>query len=346
MQVTPLDLASQSQNFRLIAGRHVAPEKGVSAEIVIRHVPDWITDARYHRLSKNTISAKQLSLDKFIWWLKETDRSKVTPFIIRTYIAYITDAHEHGGRWGNPKLIQPLSERGVQFHFVNVRAYLRWLVMQGIVEEDCTTGVSIPKPILPEIQPFTPDHVIQLLNACKRTTDPMRDTAILSLLIDTGLRASELCSLNLNRLTLNTTYGTITVVGKGNKKRTVPFATDTSRALWLYLRENPMEPHEPVFTGNRGPRGSRQPLTRSGLLQLFERLRDMTGMTGVRCSPHTCRHTFAIEFLRRGGNLLALQLMLGHENLEMVKTYAKLAAADVLNQHRDHSPLSGILRPR
>lgn len=147
-------------------------------------------------------------------------------------------------------------------------------------------------------------------------------------------------------MNLTTTHGTVTVTGKGNKTRTVPFSRETARAIWLYLNANPREPHCQLFSGNRGPSQGGRVFTRSGLQQLFNRLESMTRITGVRVSPHTCRHTFAIEFLRAGGNLLALQLMLGHESLEMTRIYAKLAAADVANQHRDHSPLAGILRAK
>lgn len=337
MQVTPLISSPDRRSFRLVSGRPVTPENAVSTQKVIQHVPDWILDAEYNRFSPRTIEIKKLALDKFIAWLLETGKTDVSAFVIKSYIAHISNTPTRRG--------QELSMRSVEVYFINIRSYMRWLVREGIITECPAETVTVPKPRKPEIKPFTPDQVRLLLNACKRTTAPERDTAILSLLIDSGLRASELCGLKLMDVNLTTTHGTVTVTGKGNKKRTVPFSRETARAIWIYLQANPREPHCQLFTGNRGLSQGGRVLTRSGLQQLFNRLESMTRVTGVRCSPHTCRHTFAIEFLRAGGNLLALQLMLGHESLEMTRIYAKLAAADVANQHRDHSPLAGILHP-
>ena len=345
MQVTPPVWKNQRQPFRLVAGQRIAPESTVTTQKVIYHVKDWIVDAEYNRMSPRTIEIKTLALERFIWWLNETSKTEITPYDIKAYIGYLTNSHNlPAGRWGNPRRSKQLSVRAVEVYFINLRTYFRWLVNEGILADSPVEGITVPKPKKPNVRPFTPDHVLLLLDAARRTTAPARDVAIVSLMIDTGIRASELCGIRLRDLTMNKNLGNVTVRGKGDKVRTVPFDTDATRAIWRHLRDDDVKPDDFLFTGNRGLRGSRKPLTRSGLLQFFERLETMTGITDVRVSPHTCRHTFAIEFLRRGGNLLALQLMLGHEKLEMVQTYAKLASADLENQHRASSPLAGILK--
>jgi site-specific recombinase XerD len=120
----------------------------------------------------------------------------------------------------------------------------------------------------------------------------------------------------------------------------------TKRALSLYLRDQPKKrscgPTDPVFRAEGGQNhGGR--LTPGGLLQIITNLGQLAGITGVRCSPHTFRHTFAVEFLRAGGNVFTLQQMLGHTDLKMTRRYVSLAAADMDEQHRRFSPVARLL---
>jgi integrase/recombinase XerD len=117
----------------------------------------------------------------------------------------------------------------------------------------------------------------------------------------------------------------------------VSFQKTTARALWNYLREEEREPNDPLFLSERG-----EQLTRSGLLQLIERLGSTARITAARCSPHTFRHTFSVEFLRAGGNVFSLQQMLGHTALHMTNRYVTLAQADIENQHRQYSPVERL----
>jgi len=123
--------------------------------------------------------------------------------------------------------------------------------------------------------------------------------------------------------------------GKGGKSRSVWLGSTAAKAVWNYLK---VEPHEggsadAVFFSN-----CREALTRSGLLQLIARLGEAAHITQARCSPHTFRHTFAISFLRAGGDVLTLQQLLGHTSLAMVSKYVKLAQTDLQQAHRQFSP--------
>lgn len=85
-------------------------------------------------------------------------------------------------------------------------------------------------------------------------------------------------------------------------------------------------------------------MKRSGLLQLIRRLGRKAGIQATRCSPHTFRNTFAVEFLRGGGNLFSLQQLLGHSSLSMTNRYVALAQGDIENQHRQFSPADRLAR--
>jgi len=125
-------------------------------------------------------------------------------------------------------------------------------------------------------------------------------------LVDTGLRASELCSLKVADADKGTRE--LTVTGKGNKKRKVYMEVAARRSLWRYIKagRRDAEADDPLFTSVGGTQ-SRGALTPNGIYQIVQKLGQAGNLTGVRCSPHTLRHTFAVNFLRNGGNLFELQ---------------------------------------
>ncbi len=117
-----------------------------------------------------------------------------------------------------------------------------------------------------QILPFTREQQEALLRVARKTRHPKRDEAIVLFLLDTGARASELCSLR--RKDLDLTERRCRVRGKGEKDRTLCFGAVTTKALWTYLRDEPREDDAALFTSDRGPRAG-EPLTRWGLLQLI-----------------------------------------------------------------------------
>lgn len=171
-------------------------------------------------------------------------------------------------------------------------------------------------------------------NVTARRATATRDRAILLVLLDTGLRASELTALvyrdyDEKRGRLHVRHG------KGDKERVV-FLGDTSRmALWRYLamREK-LTPQSPLFA-TRGETA----MDRAGLLHLVQRIGQRAGVE--KAHPHRFRHTFAIWFLRNGGNPLELQRILGHEKLETVLVYVRLAEVDIERAAKAASPVDG-----
>jgi site-specific recombinase XerD len=166
---------------------------------------------------------------------------------------------------------------------------------------------------------------------------PERNVAIILLLVDTGMRVSELCGLRVEDADRGT--GELTVLGKGNKKRRVYMGNQARRALWRYLETDRRwaRAEEPLFTSITGT-GCGAGLTPCGVRDIIEKSGYAAGITGVRCSPHTLRHTFAINFLRGGGNLFELQQLMGHSDLTILKRYVALAEADLAQAHRAASP--------
>ena len=211
-----------------------------------------------------------------------------------------------------------------------------WIVRKAISKSSPLQGFPIPKVRASQIQPLSDAHVAALLEAAKNTEQPKRNTSIVLLLLDSGLRANELCNLKVKDLDVEVRR--CYVLGKGNKHRSVFFGRNTAKALWQYLRAERREPEDFVFYGDRG-RKAKEPLTRNGLLQLIARLGKVAGIKAVRCSPHTLRHTYAVSFLRAGGNVFTLREALGHTNLQMTQKYVVIAEADVEAQSKLYSPM-------
>jgi site-specific recombinase XerD len=123
-------------------------------------------------------------------------------------------------------------------------------------------------------------------------------------------------------------------MGKGSKERAVPISARTAQAVWRYLAERgETRKAEPLF-----PRRDGLPMTRDGLRHLVKRVGKRAGVRGA--TVHRFRHTFAIEFLRNQSNIFALQRMLGHSSLEMVRRYLAIAQADVDAAHQEGSPVA------
>ena len=190
------------------------------------------------------------------------------------------------------------------------------------------------------MQPLSEDEhrrVIESLDP--RTSTGLRNLALVRMLLDTGLRASELCNLRLDDLNLAT--GEIRVLsGKGGKDRHVAVGVRTLAALHVYVYRYRPEPAlpalgEPLFLRQEG-----YPLTRGSLYLCIRRLRARCGIP--RLTVHLFRHTFAVSYLKAGGDVLTLQRILGHTSLHMVNHYVHLAHSDVVARHRRHSPVDRL----
>jgi integrase/recombinase XerD len=230
---------------------------------------------------------------------------------------------------------------------VGLSALWRWAMSEGIVPSNVVREVQAPKPERREVVPYSLTDVRAMLGACDRTRaysrpgkarcdnerrTALRDRALILLLLDTGIRASELCGLKIFQADLRNHR--VVVRGKGARERMVPFSPRTGQAIWRYLAQRGEErTAQPLFVSWDG-----QGMTRDGLRRVLQRIGERGGVRGV--TVHRFRHTFAIEFLRNHPNAFALQRMLGHSSLEMVRRYLAIAEADVETAHESGSPVA------
>lgn len=200
--------------------------------------------------------------------------------------------------------------------------------------------MKIPRPPVKVIPAFSASEVEQLLHAINtKTVAGYRNYAIFLIMLDTGLRVSELCSLKVEKLWLED--GMAKVLGKGNKERMIPIGKQLQRILWHYIDRCRPEPTatncSSVFLTQAG-----RPLTRERVQKMMTGYGQKAKLAGIRCSPHTLRHTAAIFFLRNGGDVFSLQRMLGNASLEMTRRYCELADIDVKRAHSRASPVDNL----
>ena len=206
-------------------------------------------------------------------------------------------------------------------YFREVRCFFNWLVETEYLEANPFRGmrnVRLPHRIA---QPFSVDEIATLLAACDRATPVgARDRAMLLVLLDTGVRCSELVQLDVEDLDLSAARFGI-LHAKGNKQRVVPFATRCRELLERYLELRSAEPG-PLFVAVT-PHGRLRPgvaLRPNGLKQMLRRLGRKTGIAKVHA--HRFRHTFATWAIQHEARELDVQHLLGHSSSDMMRRYS------------------------
>jgi integrase/recombinase XerC len=183
-----------------------------------------------------------------------------------------------------------------------------------------------------------------MLAVCNDRLVGCRDRAIVLTFVDTGLRLSELAGIQLSDIDIR--RGTIRVTGKGSKQRLVHMVTETQKAILKYLLQR-RERYERYKRDDTLPclwvTEECRPLQPEGIRQVVLRLGRRVGITGVRISPHTFRHTFAILALRNSMGEFALQRLLGHSILAMTRRYtATFNDDDAILAHTKASPVAHL----
>ena len=227
------------------------------------------------------------------------------------------------------ELHKTVSSSSVQAYWKTMRSFFRW----AETEFQCKRpDADIPAPRFQHsvVVPFTHDEVAKMLRAAKTK----RDKTILLLLLDTGLRVSEACRLNVADVDLET--GTVQVrpwqSSAKSRPRVVYIGKAARKAIWYYLSSRPdVDANAPLISTNVG-----HPLDSYQVAKILTRIATRAGVS--KTHPHRFRHTFAIEFLRNGGNIFELQRLLGHASLQMVRMYLDLSDSDTAEAHKRASP--------
>jgi len=237
-----------------------------------------------------------------------------------------------------------LARRSISRKKAALARYFGWLSRNRKVKVDPTVGVKTPsdKGRLPKV--LTAEQLRALLEHHPQEHPRwrhLRDDAVVEMLYGSGLRVSELCSLDVD--SIDARRGIVRVMGKGSKERIVPFGRSAHRALQDYMEEGgrgmlvpkrwkTRDHADAVFLGVRGTRLTRQ--------AAFHIVRKYAGLAGIKedVSPHTLRHSCATHMLVHGADLRIVQELLGHASVSTTQVYTKVDDELLVSVYRESHP--------
>jgi site-specific recombinase XerD len=308
-------------------------------------ITEYILCCRIEGKSPKTISWYRQKLEYLDSFLRQGGHSglvhEISTADLRYFINHLqTEVKADANHPCKPERNEGLSPHTLLGYVRTLKAFFAWTVRDGLLGENPMAGIRIPKVPRLVMKSFSDSEVRDLLDGFdRRTPIGFRNYTIVLLLLDTGIRASELTGLRISDLHLEEGY--VKVLGKGRKERIVPLGYTSQRTLWNYLRKFRPKPALPtidkVFLSRDG-----QPMKIDWLYKIVSRACRRAGIDGKRIGPHTCRHTFARQFLMNGGDLLTLQRILGHSTLDVVRLYVDLDTRDLLKQQRRYSPMDTL----
>lgn len=257
-----------------------------------------------------TVKLYGISVRMFSEWLTSTGRTaaldQLTRDNIREWLAYLAEDREAST---------------VRTRFKGLHRFCGWLVAEGELDVSPMAGLSPPEPSAKPVPVLDDEELTALLKACGgRDFSDRRDEAMLRVLLDAGIRVSELCGLKVTDVDLDREMAM--VKGKGDKLRPVYFGTRTVRALDRYLRERRKHRWchlEALFLTQRGA------LSTDGARDRVKIRAEQAGLKD-RMHPHRFRHTFAHDYLMAGGQERDLKRLAGWSSDIMLERYGASAA--------------------
>lgn len=288
--------------------------------------------------SSRTLEWYGQKLQVFLRWLGDRYALgdapvRLDPHDLRLFIAFLKETPAIGrGR--------ERTEFTVRGYVQVIKGFATWLVEEGYLAEHPFTRVALPRTPEYVVRPLSQEEAQRLVGAI-RTQRPadLRDRTIILLMLDTGLRISEVAGLSLDEARRAITEGIVCVFGKGRKERFVPVGETVRGELRRYLIKARGASGTALFLGE-----GLLPYQTRGIRAMIGRRAKAASLTGVH--PHRLRHTFAVMFLRKGGDIRVLQKILGHTTLTMTAKYLNLVFEDVQAAHRDASPADGLFGRR
>jgi integrase/recombinase XerC len=281
----------------------------------------WLASLAYERrMSAHTLRAYSDDTARFLAFLTGYHGSKVTlatlqklkPADVR---AFLTARRSEG-----------LGPQGVQRAVAAIRSFYRYLERENLADGAAVRAVRSPKLPRTLPRPLSEEHAARAIEEAGEENVPWlaaRNAALITLLYGTGLRISEALSLKRGDAPLGET---LTVIGKGRKERAVPVLAAVREAIDAYVKLCPFAPAKsaPLFVSRRG-----NPMSAREAQALMQHLRGRLGLS-PSATPHALRHSFATHLLRNGGDLRAVQELLGHASLSTTQKYTEVEGARVL----------------
>lgn len=316
---------------------------GVSPMKLQKALAFYEIDGLNDGLSQNTLTVYVNALLRLVVFLQDPEVEDITERDLRNFFGYLRTQYEakhtdHPGR---------LSSASMHRYWKAVRSFFKWAKREVKIPPP-DTEIKMPIWENKEIDPYSQLDVQKLLVAAGSTNmvyrsnakpynwtlpDAMRNRAIILTLLDTGLRPSELCRLRMDDLHL-----------KDGRIFIKPYQPGKTLSGWCYIEKRTqtaikaylelrgiLSPGDYLFTTSKS-----NPFRQSTLRSLFQRLGEKAKVP--HCNAYRFRHTFAIEYLRNGGDVFSLQILMRHKSIATTRKYVKFMQNDLEKIHRKASP--------
>lgn len=267
--------------------------------------------------SPNTVKAYINDVEHFSIFIKK-DLLAVSPEDVRKYIKHINN----------------LTAKTISHNISSIKNFYNYLQIIEIINYNPTNEIERPKLEQKIPTYLSLEEVSKLLDIRIDNEYCARDKAILELLYSSGIRISELTSMELSNIDLDECL--IRIMGKGSKERIIPLGDYAIDALIDYINNYRDKLNKKnssyVFLNNRGGTLSRQ--------FIFKTIKNECIKKGIKknVSPHTLRHTFATHLLKNGADLRIIQELLGHENLSTTQIYTHLSNDKLKSDYEEYYP--------
>ncbi len=270
---------------------------------------------------------------------------QVTTVIIREYIHYL--AHDKVRYEGNPYVSdERKNDKGLSPYTVNIRirwlkAFFNVLVKEQILLRSPMQNIKLMKVDEDTKEPLTEDEVRLLLEQPnQKLYAQYRDYIIMVLMIDTGMRISEICSLEIGDIDFKSRYINLPASkNKNRKNRIIPLSSELIRLLTELVHETRQHFEvSHIFVSNYG-----EPLNVDTVRKALYNYAEKAGITKP-VSPHAFRHFYAKQAALNGMDIFTLQRTLGHADISTTRKYIQLEKEDIISQHNLYSPLQKIIK--
>ena len=278
-------------------------------------------------------------LRRFVAFVRE-DRTLDT-MTLNDARSFVASLQEQQGRYLNHPTRAPergtLSPATVAAHVRTLKSFASWMLEEDWTKQNIFRRLKCPKQPKKVIRVLSEVEIVRIFSCLNFSTSRgARLSSTISLFLDTGMRAMELCQLTASDVDIENRRAK--VLGKGQKERYVFFGVSTQKVLlkWKVVWRDSVADGTSSFFLNEDGSG----LTYSALSQAMRRLSKRAGIPRLHC--HLLRHTFAVRYLLNGGNLMALRDILGHSSIEVTQIYLSMTPAHLQVQYERFSPMDRI----
>ena len=295
-------------------------------------IDHYLQDRRSCGLTAGTLQQDRTKSKMFLEWCLEVGYDSLDAFAYDTFSDYVAYLYS---RPSNRNPNKGLEKSSITKHIDFLITFGRFLHEEGYTTEDYSQRLKRPKIEERVIRAFTDEQIRVIFKTLKRVRSSRKSRAqtaiLLYLLLDTGLRISE--ALNLRPVDIDFDHRLLTVWGKGEKERKVPFSVKTSTLLTHLITARNIARNEYIWRTVRSNRPITGVSIRSALRTIQRLAGSEAGLDSVPVRPHVFRHTFAKRWIMANGDVLTLQKILGHASLQMTQKYVYLWGTDLVEKH-------------